>query len=163
MFLPLQLTDITFSDAVLIAITGFTIVIVVLMALALFVKLLSAIIKAFSGKKAPAAAVSAPATVSAPVTQPAVQPAVSAAPSVPSGYVALDGISAQDAAVVMAITSSKTGIPLERLSFRSINREPVKLINISDRDAAAVMAVTSAKTGIPLDRLYFKSIKLMEE
>ena len=36
------------------------------------------------------------------------------------GYVTLDGISEQDAAVIMAITSNKTGIPLENLAFNSI-------------------------------------------
>ena len=48
------------------------------------------------------------------------------------GYVTLDGVKEQDAAVIMAITSHESGIPLERLCFKSIrrlNQEP-ELINI---------------------------------
>ena len=81
------------------------------------------------------------------------------------GYVTLDGVKEQDAAVIMAITSHESGIPLERLCFKSIrrlNQEP-KLINIEEQDAAVVMAIISDKTGISLDNLIFNSIKLVEE
>ena len=81
------------------------------------------------------------------------------------GYVTLDGISEQDAAVIMAITSFRTGIELERLAFKSIkrlNQDPV-LENVSEQDAAVIMAITSDKTGIPLENLAFNSIKLVEE
>ena len=80
-----------------------------------------------------------------------------------TGYVTLEGLSEQDAATIMAITSHKTGIPLERLGFCSIRLKSPELINISEQDAAAVMAITSHKTGIPLENLYFKSIKLLED
>ena len=81
------------------------------------------------------------------------------------GYVTLDGVKEQDAAVIMAITSHESGIPLERLCFKSIrrlNQEP-ELINIEEQDAAVVMAIISDKTGISLDNLIFNSIKLVEE
>ena len=77
----------------------------------------------------------------------------------------LDGVKEQDAAVIMAITSHESGIPLERLCFKSIrrlNQEP-ELINIEEQDAAVVMAIISDKTGISLDNLIFNSIKLVEE
>jgi hypothetical protein len=80
-----------------------------------------------------------------------------------TGYVKLEGLSEQDAATIMAITSHKTGIPLEKLGFCSIRLKSPELINISEQDAAAVMAITSHKTGIPLENLYFKSIKLLED
>ena len=80
-----------------------------------------------------------------------------------TGYVTLEGLSEQDAATIMAITSHKTGIPLERLGFCSIRLKSPELINVSEQDAAAVMAITSHKTGIPLENLYFKSIRLMED
>ena len=83
--------------------------------------------------------------------------------SVYTGYVTLEGLSEQDAATIMAITSHKTGIPLERLGFCSIRLKSPELINVSEQDAAAVMAITSHKTGIPLENLYFKSIKLLED
>lgn len=80
-----------------------------------------------------------------------------------TGYVTLEGLSEQDAATIMAITSHKTGIPVERLGFCSIRLKSPELINVSEQDAAAVMAITSHKTGIPLENLYFKSIKLLED
>ena len=80
-----------------------------------------------------------------------------------TGYVTLEGLSEQDAATIMAITSHKTGIPVERLGFCSIRLKSPELINVTEQDAAAVMAITSHKTGIPLENLYFKSIKLMED
>lgn len=81
------------------------------------------------------------------------------------GYVTLDGVKEQDAAVIMAITSKETGIPLERLCFkyiRRLNQEP-ELINIEEQDAAVIMALISHKTGTPLENLIFNSIKLVEE
>ncbi len=80
-----------------------------------------------------------------------------------TGYVTLEGLSEQDAATIMAITSHKTGIPVERLGFCSIRLKSPELVNVSEQDAAAVMAITSHKTGIPLENLYFKSIKLLED
>ncbi len=83
-------------------------------------------------------------------------------PHIP-GFVVLDGVSEQDAAVLMAITAHKTGIPLERLDFKSIkrlNQDPV-LENVEEQDAAVLMAIVSNKTGIPLEKLAFNSIKLV--
>lgn len=91
-------------------------------------------------------------------------PAEPEIPYIP-GYVVLDGVKEQDAAVIMAITSHKTGVDLSRLAFRSIkrlNQNPV-LENIEEQDAAAIMAITSDKTGIPLENLIFNSIKLVED
>ena len=116
-----------------------------------------------------------PADFSAPATAP-VAPAApvsestevveEAAPEIPHipGYVVLDGVSEQNAAVLMAITSHRTGIDLSRLDFKSIkrlNQDPV-LENVEEQDAAAIMAITSDKTGIPLENLIFNSIKLVE-
>lgn len=85
-------------------------------------------------------------------------------PHIP-GFVVLDGVSEQDAAVLMAITAHKTGIDLERLDFKSIkrlNQDPV-LENVEEQDAAVLMAIVSNKTGIPLENLIFNSIKLVED
>ena len=95
-----------------------------------------------------------------------VEPEAPKAPEIPyiPGYVVLDGVAEQDAAVIMAITSHKTGIDLNRLAFNSIkrlNQDPV-LENVEEQDAAAIMAITSDKTGIPLENLIFNSIKLVE-
>lgn len=169
-FLPLANEGLNFSGAVGISGLGFGIVLVVLAVLAVFVILLSKIINA--GKKnkdsAPAEATvesTAPATAQAEAECPA--DTAEESPEIPHipGYVVLDGVSEQDAAVVMAITAHQTGIDLERLDFKSIkrlNQNPV-LENIEEQDAAVVMAITSDKTGIPLEKLIFNSIKLVED
>ncbi len=83
--------------------------------------------------------------------------------SVYTGYVTLENISEQDAAVIMAITSHKLGIPLDKLGFCSIKLKETELINIEEQDAAAVMAITSHKLGVSPENLHFNSIKLSEE
>lgn len=80
------------------------------------------------------------------------------------GYITLDGVREQDAAVIMAITSENTGIPLERLCFkyiRRLNQDPV-LENIEEQDAAVIMAIVANKLDTPIENLCFNSIKLVE-
>ena len=151
--LPLQLTDINFSEALLIALFGFVLVITVLAVLALFVKLLSAITGAFTGKKKAAVL---PAQENA-------APVLSNSPR--SDLVTLDGVSEKDAAVIMAITANRLNVPLERLSFKSIKRlnQNPELSGISEKDAAVVMAIMAEKLKKPIENLEFKSIKLSEE
>ena len=169
-FLPLT-QEFTFFDASGISGLGFLLVLCVLAFLAILVWVFSKFFSKIHKKE------SKPA-VENKATQPVTAPEVKAAdavtetvtekePEIPytPGYVTLDGISEQDAAVVMAITSFRTGIELERLAFRSIkrlNQDPV-LENVSEQDAAVIMAITSDKTGIPLENLAFNSIKLVEE
>lgn len=171
-FLPLAENGFNLFDASKVSGLGFLMVLAVLAVLAIFVKLLSGIIS--KGSKAAKKVGGEPSAVEnssvAPVAVPAVENEVTEeaeeplVPHIP-GYVVLDGVSEQDAAVIMAITSYKTGIGLERLSFNSItrlNQDPV-LENISEQDAAAIMAIVADKTGIPLENLCFNSIKLVEE
>ena len=66
------------------------------------------IAKAIAAKKAPAQAVAAP-----------VAPVAPTATAVYTGPV-LTGLEDKEAAVIMAIVSDKTGIPLEKLRFHSI-------------------------------------------
>ncbi len=166
-FLPLF----SFPDALGTSGFGFLLVLVVLAVIMLFVKLLSKV----SGKKskketneeaAAEAQSPAPVQTTQPETVVAEEPVKTEAPlPYTPGYVTLDGVKEQDAAVIMAITSHESGIPLERLCFKSIrrlNQEP-ELINIEEQDAAVIMALVSHKTGISLDNLIFNSIKLVEE
>lgn len=121
--------------------------------------------KLISGKKSKNAAEvpAAPVAAEQPATAPEAEKEVKSTEPVYTGYVTLEGLSEQDAATIMAITSHKTGIPVERLGFCSIRLKSPELINVSEQDAAAVMAITAHKTGIPLENLYFKSIRLMED
>lgn len=169
MFLPLEFT---FGDAGSLAVMGFGLVLAVLAVLCIFVKVLSKFTSKGKGKNedkvstpAEAAPASAPAVAEKSVE--AVTEEVVEESSIPytPGYITLDGVAEQDAAVIMAITSYKTGIALERLAFKSIkrlNQDPV-LENVSEQDAAVIMAITSDKTGIALENLCFNSIKLVED
>lgn len=167
-FLPLF----SITDATGIAGFGFVVVLVLLLVIACFVALLSKTINGVSKKTVkkesePIKTENKPSPVitqeKAVVTE-NVATSEATLPYTP-GYVTLDGVSEQDAAVIMAITSHESGIPLERLAFKYIkrlNQEP-ELINIEEQDAAVVMAIISDKTGIALDKLIFNSIKLVEE
>lgn len=174
-FLPmLKVDSLDFGGATGIALLGFLIVLVVLTVLALFVKALSGIIGGASKKK-PTIKSEKPVetTVIKPVSVAPATPVeetntsdISAEMSLPytPGYVTLDGVSEQDAAVIMAITSENTGIPLERLCFKSIrrlNQDPV-LENIEEQDAAVIMAIVANKLNKPIENLCFNSIKLLE-
>ncbi len=179
-FLPLNQT-LTTSDSFKYAIFGFLLVLIVLAVLALFVKLPTKILdrsketKETSGNTAAIVSspeVSTPTETSPTATVPVEGPKseiieynpVDEIPHI-SGYVVLDGVAEQDAAVIMAITAEKTGVALDHLDFKSIrrlNQDPV-LENVEEQDAAAIMAITSDKTGIPLENLIFNSIKLVED
>ena len=166
-FLPLF----SIPDALSTSGFGFILVLIVLAVIMLFVRLLSKVLGGKSKKDKKEEAIvetQSPAPVQATQTDAVVteEPAKveTTLPYTP-GYVTLDGVKEQDAAVIMAITSHESGIPLERLCFKSIrrlNQEP-ELINIEEQDAAVVMAIISDKTGISLDNLIFNSIKLVEE
>lgn len=165
----LPLATFSFSDALSSSGLGFLIVLAVLAVLMVFVKLLSRIIRGAT-KNTVAEPTSHENSVDSPkITKTTGESAQhvkedNSVPHIP-GYVILDGVSEQDAAVIMAITSFKTRIGLERLSFNSIkrlNQDPL-LENVSEQDAAVIMAITSNKTGIPLENLCFNSIKLVEE
>lgn len=166
-FLPLF----SIPDALGTSGLGFLLVLAVLAVIMLFVRLLSKILGGKSKKENKEETVTeaqSPAPVQSTQTGTVIaeEHAKTEAPlPYTPGYVTLDGVKEQDAAVIMAITSHESGIPLERLCFKSIirlNQEP-ELINIEEQDAAVVMAIISDKTGISLDNLIFNSIKLVEE
>ncbi len=99
-------------------------------------------------------------TPATPVAAPAPAAAPAAYAAVPS--VQLVDVDEPTAAVVMALVSAQTGIPLERLWFKSIKGK-TELVDVDERTAATIMAIVSNESGIPLDRLSFKSIKKVEE
>ena len=162
-FLPLF----SIPDALSTSGFGFILVLIVLAVIMLFVKLLSKVLGGKSkkvNKEKTVTETQNPVPVQTAQTETVAAKAETTLPYTP-GYVTLDGVKEQDAAVIMAITSHESGIPLERLCFKSIrrlNQEP-ELINIEEQDAAVVMAIISDKTGISLDNLIFNSIKLVEE
>ncbi len=106
----------TVPEALGTAVVGILVVLAELALLALFITILSKIIGAFTKKKKaaePAEEAAAPAAV-----QPAAQPAVQAVRADDSPN--LINVDEPTAACIMAIVSNRSGIPLERLRFRSI-------------------------------------------
>ena len=99
------------SEALAIAVIGISVVIMILALIAVFIILLSKAVRLVEGlvkKKVPAS--------------PAVTPAAtqSAPEGINSGDIELIGTDEKTAAVIMAIVSEKSGIPLNRLSFKSV-------------------------------------------
>jgi len=93
-------------QALLVALIGIAVVLLELGLLTLIIQILSRIIRAFT-KKQPEAAPAAPA------------PAAPAAKSA-DNTLELEDVDEPTAAVIMAIVSDQCGIPLNRLSFKSI-------------------------------------------
>lgn len=104
----------TISKALLVALVGFVTVIVILAIIALFIKLIAYIFSLITKKKA--------ASAPAPVKKTAAVPAVQTAPVARTmhGQVKLIDVDEPTAAVIMALVSHNSGIPLEKLDFKSI-------------------------------------------
>ena len=101
------------GSMLIVALVGIVIVLVELGILAVLIQGISKIVRALEGavsKKSAAPAAATPAPVAAPAV----------APAAPGAGVQLVGVDEPTAAVVMAIVSNESGIPLNRLSFKSI-------------------------------------------
>ena len=110
-------TPMTFGRALLIAAAGFLIVFAVLGVIALFVKAMGAGFDAAAKKKKPAPA-AVPAAPEAPAAAPVSAPALPENES--AGTLVLTDVTEEEAAMIMAIVSHQSGIPLNRLQFNSI-------------------------------------------
>lgn len=113
--------EMTLGRALLISAVGFLIVFVVLGVIALFVKAMGAVFDAMNRKRSAAQPIVPPPAV------PAAKPAGVPLPEGTSqGTLTLEDVTEEEAAVVMAVTAHKTGIPLNRLQFHSIKliKEP---------------------------------------
>lgn len=149
----------TFGQSLLLSGIGMLVVLLELAILAVMIIILSKALDAVLGGKKPAPAASAAAPAPVPAA-PAPAAAPAAAPR-PAGLV-LENVDEPSAAMVMAIVSDKTGIPLNHLDFHSIKGAPVALEGVDDQTAAAIMAIVSQETGVPLSRLSFNSIKKVD-
>ena len=104
------------TDALATSLIGITTVICILAVIAVLIILVSKVIRAVEGmasKKAPAASATVATAVSAPAGVP--MPV-----GMNQGELELINTDEKTAAVIMAIVSDKSGIPLNRLSFKSI-------------------------------------------
>lgn len=154
----------TMPETLLVAVAGIAVVILELALITVIILGISKTMRAIEGKLSKSGEEIPEATVTpVPVAAPApVAPAAPAAAYVPAGSIQLIDVDEPTAAVVMALVSNQSGIPLERLAFKSI-RGITELVDVDERTAATIMAIVSKESGIPLNRLSFKSIKKVEE
>ena len=106
--------EFTLTDALATSLIGITTVILILAIIAVLILLVSKVIRVIESKtaKAPAEAMAAaPVAALAGVPMPA---------GMNQGQLELIDTDEKTAAVIMAIVSNKSGIPLNRLSFKSI-------------------------------------------
>ncbi len=154
--------NLTMSETMFVAVAGIVVVLLELAVLAVLIVFLSKILRAVESKLASSDEAEVTVIESAPVAvAPAAAPVAEAAYYAP-GRVQLIDVDEPTAAVVMALVSSQSGIPLERLAFKSI-KGITELVDVDERTAATIMAIVSKESGIPLNRLSFKSIKKVEE
>lgn len=156
----------TMSETLLVAVAGIAVVMLELALITVIILGISKTMRSIEGKLSGKNA-DTPETISitAVPEAPVAASAPAAAPSVyygASGRTQLIDVDEPTAAVVMALVSNQSGIPLERLSFKSI-RGITELVDVDERTAATIMAIVSKESGIPLDRLSFKSIRKVEE
>lgn len=154
--------SLTMSETLLVAVAGVLVVIAELALITVLILGISKILRSIEGKLTGENAEAAEVKVTpvAPAAAPA--PATPAAPVAYAPSVQLVDVDEPTAAVVMALVSDQTGIPLERLWFKSIKGK-TELVGVDERTAATIMAIVSKESGISLDRLSFKSIKKVEE
>ena len=105
--------DFTIVDALLTSVIGIATVMVILAIIAVLIIVVSKVIRAFENKTAKAEAVigEAPAAPAAGIPMPE---------GMNEGEVELINTDEKTAAVIMALVSHNSGIPLNRLSFKSI-------------------------------------------
>ena len=155
----------TMPETLLVAVAGIAVVIAELALITVLILGLSKIMRSIEskltgGNEEAANASVIPVPVSAPA--PAAAPAAAPVAYAPAGSIRLIDVDEPTAAVVMALVSNQSGIPLERLAFKSI-RGITELVDVDERTAATIMAIVSKESGIPLNRLSFKSIRKVEE
>ena len=97
------------SEALAVSLIGIVTVILILAIIAVLILLVSKTIRAIEAKTATSKTEPVTSASAAPVTE-----------GISAGQVDLVNTDEKEAAVIMAIVSKQSGIPLERLSFKSI-------------------------------------------
>lgn len=106
------ITELSLVEALLVALSGIVTVFIMLAVLCIMIPVISKVVSSIEGKSAPAPAAAPAAPAAAP---PAPVPG-----GTYTGEVALLGCDEKTAAMVMAIVSHETGIPLDQLIFHKI-------------------------------------------
>lgn len=154
--------SLTMQETLLVAVAGIIVVILELALITVIILGLSKILRAIESKLTGGNAESSDSAEAAAAAVASVAPVAAAPAAAPVAGIQLIDVDERTAAMIMAIVSNESGIPLEKLSFKSI-RTTTLLEGVNDNTAAAIMAIVSKESGIPLERLSFKSIKKVEE
>ena len=113
---------ITIGEALNVSVTGFVVVLLILALLAVLVLLLSKAVRAVESKtkKKASPTPKSEQTESAPANTNAAQTGTPLPETCSAGQLDLYDVDEKTAAVIMAIVSHESGIPLNRLQFKSI-------------------------------------------
>lgn len=115
----LKYETITIGEALNVSVTGFIVVLLILALLAVLVLLLSKAVRAVEGKTKKKN--SSTAKAESKLSEAPAAPKGTPLPETTSaGQLDLYGVDEKTAAVIMAIVSHESGIPLNRLQFKSI-------------------------------------------
>lgn len=110
----------TLAESLLVSLYGFAIVFAVLVALSFLLDIQAKLVRFFEGKKKQVSSASeASTTVKAPSVEAPMNP-VRNVPMQQTGELRLVGVDEKTAAMIMAIVSDESHIPLSQLIFKSI-------------------------------------------
>lgn len=113
--------DVTIGQSFLISVVGMVVVMLELIFLALFITVLSKAIRAFEKKKSVAPDELNTAAVPE-ITVPSAGEKASQINSESDGNIEINGASAEETAIIMSVISAESGIELDKLGFKSINK-----------------------------------------
>lgn len=111
--------DVTFGDSLVISLIGMIVVMLELVVLAVLIVALSKIIRSLEHRK-PAKAGEAVKTEPAAVVN--VADSSLQVNTKSDGSIDVQGVSDEQAAVIMSVVSAECGLPLDKLSFKSIKK-----------------------------------------
>lgn len=110
--------DVTLSDAFVISLTGMLVVMLELIVIAVFIVILSRLIRFFRKEK--------PETVTdvteKPLPKPVIMSDLSQKNTRTDGELKIEGVSEEETAIIMSAVSAESGIELDKLNFKSIKK-----------------------------------------
>ena len=110
--------DVTLSDAFVISLTGMLVVMLELLVIAVFIVILSRLIRLFKKEK-PKAVVDA---ADKPFPKPVRMLDLSQKNTKTDGELKLEGVSEEETAVIMSAVSAESGLELDKINFKSIKK-----------------------------------------
>jgi len=110
--------DVTLSDAFVISITGMLVVMLELIVIAVFIVILSRLIRFFKKEKPK----TAPQIPEKPFPKPVKMVDLSQVNTKADGELKLENVSEEETAIIMSAVSAQSGLELDKINFKSIKR-----------------------------------------